>query len=303
MEREYKPVPDCEALKYKGTPDKPDIKIFVSHRIDQDSAVVNNPLYLPVRCGAMFDERDNVATLGDDTGNNVSEKRMSYCELTVQYWAWKNVEADYYGLCHYRRYLSFADERFPEDIQSLVIESSLSSTSQKTYGLLNEEEIREKIKKYDIVVSQAFNVGYTMTPGGTTFTTVRDYWYQGWSNFLITKENLDRLFELIIEKYPAYEKDLKALLNQPYFRGYNCFVMKKEAFFDLCEFEFGIMQEIEPILDMDGASNYRNRTLGYCAEILYTLWVYRAIKYKLYTVDERQLVLFQDSSPAEDLIP
>lgn len=106
-EKVIKPVPDVEALRYKGTPEKPDIKIFVSHRIDLDSETIDNPLYIPVRCGATFDDRENVDMLGDDTGDNISEKRLSYCELTVQYWAWKNVEADYYGLCHYRRYLSF----------------------------------------------------------------------------------------------------------------------------------------------------------------------------------------------------
>lgn len=31
----------------------PDIKIFVSHRIDQDSITIDNPLYIPVRCGAV----------------------------------------------------------------------------------------------------------------------------------------------------------------------------------------------------------------------------------------------------------
>ncbi|MCL2520879.1 MAG: DUF4422 domain-containing protein, partial [Spirochaetaceae bacterium] len=85
-----------------------DIKIFVSHRIDLDSEVIDNPLFVPVRCGAVYDKRENKPDIiGDDTGDNISEKRLSYNELTVMYWAWKNVKADYYGLCHYRRYFSF----------------------------------------------------------------------------------------------------------------------------------------------------------------------------------------------------
>ena len=96
MEKQYKPVPDIEALRYHGTPEKPDIKIFVSHRIDLDSETIDNPLYVPVRCGAVYDEREDVRMLGDDTGENISERRMSFCELTVQYWAWKNVKVDYY---------------------------------------------------------------------------------------------------------------------------------------------------------------------------------------------------------------
>ena len=112
MEKVWKPVPDVEELKYHGTPEKPDIKIFVSHRIDLDSETIDNPLYIPVRCGAVYDERENVTMLGDDTGDNISEKRNSFCELTVLYWAWKNVKADYYGLCHYRRYLSFSSVNY-----------------------------------------------------------------------------------------------------------------------------------------------------------------------------------------------
>lgn len=47
-EKTFKPVPDVECLKYHGTPEKPDIKIFVSNRIDLDSETIDNPLYIPV---------------------------------------------------------------------------------------------------------------------------------------------------------------------------------------------------------------------------------------------------------------
>lgn len=69
--------------------DRPDVKIFVSRRIDIDSVLVDNPLYVPVRCGAVFDKENPRGLLGDNTGDNISEKRGSFCEFTVQYWAWK----------------------------------------------------------------------------------------------------------------------------------------------------------------------------------------------------------------------
>ena len=48
--------------------------------------------------------------LHDDEGDHISRRNRTYCELTVQYFAWKNVQADYYGFFHYRRYMSFAKE-------------------------------------------------------------------------------------------------------------------------------------------------------------------------------------------------
>ena len=90
------------------------IKIFVSRRLDVDSMLVSNPIYKPVICGAVYakDEINKKNLLEDDTGKNISSRRNSFCEFTVQYWAWKNEEADYYGLCHYRRYLTFLSKHF-----------------------------------------------------------------------------------------------------------------------------------------------------------------------------------------------
>jgi len=42
--------------------------------------------------------------IGDDTGDNISEKNPTFCELTALYWAWMNLhDVEYIGLEHYRR--------------------------------------------------------------------------------------------------------------------------------------------------------------------------------------------------------
>ena len=119
-----------------------DVKIFVSTRIDLDAKQIENPLLIPVRCGAVFDERTNVKSLGDNTGDNISAKRMSFNELTVQYWAWKNQKADYFGICHYRRFLAFnpleGPKSFEERNNGCISFDRLSEENIKKCGLTEE---------------------------------------------------------------------------------------------------------------------------------------------------------------------
>ncbi|MBP5744203.1 MAG: DUF4422 domain-containing protein, partial [Oscillospiraceae bacterium] len=63
-----------------------------------------DPLYLPVQAGRAL--HAPLAYTGDDTGENISGKNKNFCELTCLYWAWKNLDADAVGHCHYRRYLA-----------------------------------------------------------------------------------------------------------------------------------------------------------------------------------------------------
>lgn len=163
---------------------KKDIKIFVSHRIDLDSETIDNPLFIPVRCGAVYDKRENVTMLGDNTGDNISEKRNSFCELTVQYWAWKNVKADYYGLCHYRRYLSFSENIFSNlNEKGLISESYISDC--KKYQLDNFEQISKLIEENDLVLPEYIDIKKIPTPNGYQ-NSVLKHW-EAWDGILIKK--------------------------------------------------------------------------------------------------------------------
>ena len=62
-----------------------------------------DPMYLPLHVGKAGKDLA-LGFQGDNTGENISEKNATYCELTGLYWAWKNLDADYIGLAHYRRH-------------------------------------------------------------------------------------------------------------------------------------------------------------------------------------------------------
>lgn len=280
---------------------KKDIKIFVSHRIDLDSVTIDNPLYVPVRCGAVFDKRENVTMLGDDTGDNISEKRMSFCELTVQYWAWKNVEADYYGLCHYRRYLSFKEKDIYSPSMKQGFLDSMSVDNLDYCQLRNEIKMRKVIEECDILVSYSYDFKKDWIPN-TSAKNIYEGWLEQCSKY-VDKRSFEVMLELIKKKYPAYYDFAFEYMHGNKFRGFNCFVMKKEAFHELCKFEFEILFDLENRIDVKYYSDQKKRTIGYLCEWLYSIWIAYQEKTKKYKVKETQLVTFANTDKEKCLEP
>lgn len=220
------------------------IKIFVSRRLDINSTFIPNPLYVPVLCGA-YREHSSSLFAGDNTGENISEKQPFYSELTVQYWAWKNADADYYGLCHYRRYLSFADKHYKTNEQNMVVEPVLSSGAVKRHNLADEARMRDMITQYDAVVSKSADVRRIATPKGDGFPkTVRELWEEH-DRVFIHKEDLDLLMRLIKELYPKYLLAAQDYLSGCFHRGYNCYILSRPLFFEMCSFQFGVLSAME----------------------------------------------------------
>ena len=89
------------------------IKIFIS--CHKECTLLKNKYIYPIQVGSALADKRFPDMLHDDVGDNISSLNPMYCELTAQYWAWKNVDADYYGFMHYRRYFSLNSMRFPED--------------------------------------------------------------------------------------------------------------------------------------------------------------------------------------------
>lgn len=58
---------------------------------------------IPIQVGAGLTDK-RICSLKDNTGENISIKNASYCELTGLYWIWRNYKSEYKGLAHYRRH-------------------------------------------------------------------------------------------------------------------------------------------------------------------------------------------------------
>lgn len=298
MEKKWKPVPDVEALRYKGTSENPDIKIFVSHRIDLDSETIDNPLYIPVRCGAVYDEREDVTMLGDDTGDNISDRRESFCELTVQYWAWKNVEADYYGLCHYRRYLSFSGKEYVADKQSIVHEKKLGISTIQKHKLDDKNNITQQISCYDAIIAKDFDLREYPFPDKKR--DVYQYWKE-LDQLFIDYKYISVMLEIISKMYPDYTDIAQKYMKGQKFLGYNCFILKKELFYDLCEFEFSILFEMERRIDFSNYSERMTRSLGYFSEVLYSIWLEKNVINRDQEIKYNRLQLVMFDNVEKDL--
>lgn len=95
------------------------VKIFVATH--KPGNVRHDEVYTPIHVGrAISKYKEEMADMiGDDTGDNISEKNPYYSEMTAHYWIWKNVkDVEYVGLCHYRRF--FGIEITEDNIDKLM---------------------------------------------------------------------------------------------------------------------------------------------------------------------------------------
>lgn len=80
----------------------------------------------PIHVGrAISPYKDEMSWMqGDNTGDNISSKNGSYCEMTAHYWIWKNVhDTEYVGVCHYRRF--FAIDLSENNIKDVMADADV----------------------------------------------------------------------------------------------------------------------------------------------------------------------------------
>lgn len=174
----------------------------------------------------------------DNTGENISEKNDSYCELTALYWIWKNSNADIVGLEHYRRFFW--------------------SNSLFRRTPLSIKQMLSRLRKYDIIVAKG------RTEGKSLYEHYK-------SNHII--DDLDKCIRIIDEKYPEYKESCKKVLESPNGCFYNMFVMKKQLADQYCEWLFDILFELEKEIDLSNRDAYQERVFGFLSERLFNIWI------------------------------
>ena len=239
------------------------IRIFVSAH--KPVEVFDSQVFQPVQVGASRTNERFTWALHDDEGDNISDLNPMYCELTTQYWAWKNVDADYIGFCHYRRYFDFSDVSREENAYGEVMGDYINAVSQREY-MLEDVRVREIVRNYDVITTPVEDIRSYMGEN----STIRSQYDAAPKLFV---EDLDRVIDILVVRHPEYEQDAKAFLAGHTGRFCNMFIMKKEIFHDYCAWLFPLLEEFVASADMSLYSKEGLRTPGHLAERLLNIYL------------------------------
>ena len=235
------------------------IKLFVScHK--SGIYIPPNKLLAPIQVGTKLAQSRLPMMMHDDEGNNISEKNRSYCELTGQYWAWKNVDADFFGFFHYRRYFNFSNVEYPIHHEpfifgDVVFDRNDDETLQKIS--FSEEVMREVIESYDFISPTPIQ-----TPDGLN---AYEQYRLSYGHHI---EDLDMVLSIIEKKYPEIWPSAQKYMSQSSLYVCNMFIMKRELFYKYSSFLFDVLKQHEALCDMSHYSPTGRRVSGYLGERL-----------------------------------
>ncbi len=208
----------------------PNIKIMIVYH--KPSVFFNGEDFLPINAGRALideniDENEKIAlvknTVGDDTGDNISAKNRSYNELTAAYYAWKNLDADYYGLTHYRRTFVFDETITKKYIRVKRIEDLPKKSSY------SRDKLVDMLGRYDFIAPKPIKTA-----------SVYEHYEKAHD-----VNDLEAVRKIIENRFKEYARAADKYLfgSQEYL--YNMFVFDKPTFFRYCEFVFGVLKEAE----------------------------------------------------------
>lgn len=232
----------------------------------------------------------------DDEGENISDRNPRYCELTTQYWAWKNVDADYYGFCHYRRYFDFSDTLHKENPYGEIMDDYIDAKAAKEYGL-DDTNIERVVRQYDVITTPFGDLTKIIDKHGTP----RALWEAA---PLLHDDDMLRCYRILCKMYPDYKEDADAFFTGNKACFCNMFIMKKEIFFDYCSWMFPILEEFDKNTSYSDYSKEALRTPGHLSERLLNIYLMHHKRIgSNWKFKELQCVHFTNPEPAEELKP
>ena len=218
-----------------------DIKVMVAAH--KPYWMPEDDVYLPVQVGAAGKASIAPGWQRDDEGENISALNPYYCELTALYWAWKNLRADYVGLCHYRRYFGHG--------------LPWGSLEGKKAALFTRADYEGLLAGADIILPKKRN--YYIE---TVYSQYAHAHRAG---------DLDELRGIIAGRCPEYLEAWARVMASRRLYILNMFVMRREDFRSYCAWLFPLMDEFASRVDL--ADPHASRLFGFLGERLLNVWL------------------------------
>lgn len=213
-------------------------------------------LYLPVQVGAIG--KESIGFQRDDEGENISFLNPFFCELTAMYWAWKNLEADYIGLAHYRRHFAGKYRKDPWQ------------------RILQRNDLEKNIGRIRVFVPNK-----------------RRYWIESlYSHYAHTHDvkQLEETRKILEEKHSETITIFDQILRQRWGYMFNMMIMQRSFFDAYCAWLFDLLFELRKRLGEDGLSPFDSRYYGRISEILFNVWLREQIvKGKLHREEVQEI--------------
>ena len=210
------------------------MKTVVVLAVHKPCALPGDPLYLPVQVDAAG--KDAFLPTGDNTGDNISQKNPFYCELTVLYWAWKNLDCDFLGLAHYRRLFRGRGRR--------------PLTLKEAEARLDRCPILLPKKRHYVIETLDAHYRHTLDP-----------------------VPLDVTRAILAERFPAYLPAFDRLKKRRSAHMFNMLIMRRDLLDGYCTFLFDVLAELEQRVDPAGMDAFQARFPGRVSELLLDVWL------------------------------
>lgn len=236
-------------------------KIFVvTHK---GTPPLRNALYQPIQVGTGNTIFDGIAR--DNSGENITGKNSSFCELTAAYWVHKNVaDADYVGICHYRRYFNFFPGVLslnPSRQKKVTAAEFLNTRTAKASAEETDRKITDIFKSHDVVMLRPYHVEEGLS---AAYYNPQGHRESDW------KETMS----IIRELYPAYSQSITDHLDNGHnFHMGNMMIAPKKIWDDYSNWLFSILFELEKRIEIP-ADPVQGRVFGYISERIISLYVY-----------------------------
>ncbi len=219
--------------------------VVASHK---DYPMQDDQSYIPLQVGASLHPKINNFSQ-DNNGDNISNKNPYFCELTGLYWAWKNLDADFIGLVHYRRHFT-------------TYRGNLNSSEKRFRHILNTSNLQRLLEQKPIIVPKKRNY---------IIENLHDHY-----EHTMYVEPLNLAHDIIDEKYPDYLPAFNRLHERTSAHMFNMFVMPKELLDSYCTWLFDILFTLESRITPEMLANYSDfhkRFYGRISELLLDVYL------------------------------